>query len=186
MTGTYLPAESVSAVPETAAVSAGIPAAVVSSGAFTRLSDVESGAATEVAAGAAGRSAGPSDKRRIGAGTQDGEDNHGENGCRGQQSDDALNHAAPPPQALLRQAVPPPVLPRRRPLRPLPSESWDVPILRSRARSPRLRDRCSGNSRCLRARCSGRCRLWSCASISCRERRCRRSAGATPLRRRSG
>ena len=32
---------------------AGIPAAVVSSGAFTRLSDVESGAATEVAAGAA-------------------------------------------------------------------------------------------------------------------------------------
>ena len=37
----------------TAAVSAGIPAAVVSSGAFTRLSDVESGAATEVAAGAA-------------------------------------------------------------------------------------------------------------------------------------
>lgn len=53
MTGTYLPAESMSAVPETAAVSAGIPAAVVSSGAFTRLSDVGSGAATEVAAGAA-------------------------------------------------------------------------------------------------------------------------------------
>ena len=39
--------------------------------------------------GCRGRSAGPSDKRRIGAGTQDGEDNHGENGCRGQQSDDA-------------------------------------------------------------------------------------------------